>query len=69
MMLARAAGATYGRRPPRPMWSPTVHQRRRSVDPRIVASIAIILALGAIALEIVYAVGRFAITTVEQFPS
>jgi hypothetical protein len=46
-----------------------VHQRRRSVDPRIVASIAILLALAAIALEIVYAVGQFALTAFDQLPS
>ena len=50
---------TEGREPP-------VNERRRRADPRIVASIAIFLAVAAIALELAYTVGRFAMTTVEQ---
>lgn len=36
---------------------------------RLVASVAFILAAAAIALEIAYAIGQFALATVEQFPS
>jgi hypothetical protein len=36
---------------------------------RLVASVAFILAAAAIALEIAYAIGRFALATVEQFTS
>lgn len=43
-----------------------VNLRSRKVDPRIVATVAILLAVTAIALELVYTIGRFAITTVEQ---
>jgi hypothetical protein len=43
-----------------------VNLRRRRADPRIVASIAIFLAVAAIALELAYTVGQFAMTTVEQ---
>jgi hypothetical protein len=43
-----------------------VKERRRRADPRIVAAIAIFLAITAIALELAYTVGRFAMTTVEQ---
>lgn len=37
-------------------------------DPRIVAAVAFVLAVAAIALEIVYTVGRFAMDTVQQIP-
>jgi hypothetical protein len=43
-----------------------VNQRRRTADPRVVASVAFIIAAAAIALEIAYTIGRFAISTVEQ---
>jgi hypothetical protein len=43
-----------------------VNERRRRADPRIVASIAVFIAVVAIALEVAYTVGRFAMTTVEQ---
>lgn len=46
----------------------TVQVRRPRPDPRVVASLAIVVALTAIALEIVYAVGTFAMATVEQIP-
>jgi hypothetical protein len=46
----------------------TMQVRRPRPDPRVVASLAIIAALIAIALEIVYAVGTFAMATVEQIP-
>jgi hypothetical protein len=48
---------------------PTVNERRRRADPRIVATIAIFLAVAAIALELAYTVGRFAMSTVEQIHS
>jgi hypothetical protein len=35
-------------------------------DPRTVAVVAVLLALGAIALEIAYAIGHFVLTTVHQ---
>lgn len=38
----------------------------RRPDPRVVASVAILLALAAIALEIAYAVGHFVLTTVHS---
>ncbi len=41
----------------------------RGVDPRVVAALAFIVAAAAVALEIAYAVGKFAITTVEKIPS
>lgn len=37
-------------------------------DPRVVAAIAIFLAIAAIALEVVYTIGRFAMDTVQQIP-
>lgn len=37
-------------------------------DPRIVAAVALLLAVAAIALEIAYVVGRFVLNTVEQIP-
>jgi hypothetical protein len=43
-----------------------VNERRRRADPRILASIAIFLAVVAIALEVAYTIGQFAMTTVEQ---
>jgi hypothetical protein len=43
-----------------------VNERRRRADPRILASIAIFLAVAAIALEVAYTIGQFAMTTVEQ---
>jgi hypothetical protein len=46
-----------------------VSLRRRTADPRIVAAVAFIIAAAAIALEIAYAVGRFAMDTVEQIPT
>jgi hypothetical protein len=46
----------------------SVNERRRGADPRIVAAVAFVLALAAIALEIVYTVGRFAMDTVQQIP-
>jgi len=46
-----------------------VNLRSRGVDPRIVASVAIFLAVTAIALEIAYTIGTFVMATVEQFPS
>jgi hypothetical protein len=46
-----------------------VRHRPRVADPRIIASVAFILAAAAIALEIVYAIGQFVLATVEQFPS
>lgn len=45
-----------------------MQERRPRPDPRVVASLAIVVALTAIALEIVYAVGTFAMATVEQIP-
>jgi hypothetical protein len=47
----------------------TVNLRRRAADPRIVASVAFVIAAAAIALELAYSIGRFAITTVEQIHS
>jgi hypothetical protein len=38
-------------------------------NPRVTASVAILVALTAITLEIVYAVGRFALETFEQIPT
>jgi hypothetical protein len=46
-----------------------VNERRRRADPRVVASLAIVVSLAAIALEIVYAIGHFAMATFEQIPS
>ena len=46
-----------------------VNQRRRLADPRVVAAAAFIIAAGAVALEIAYTIGRFAISTVEQIHS
>jgi hypothetical protein len=46
-----------------------VNQRRRTADPRVVASVAFIIAAAAIALELAYVIGRFALDTVEQIPS
>lgn len=46
-----------------------MNERRRRADPRIVASIAIFLAVTAIALELAYTVGQFAMATVEQIHS
>jgi hypothetical protein len=46
-----------------------VNLRRRAADPRIVASVAFVIAAAAIALELAYSIGRFAITTVEQIHS
>ena len=43
--------------------------RRRIADPRVVAAVALVLAAAAIALELAYTVGRFALTTVEQIHS
>ena len=34
-------------------------RRRRSLDPRLLAPLALLIAFIAIALEIVYAIGRF----------
>ena len=48
---------------------PSVKERRRGADPRVVASVAIVIAAAAIALEIAYTIGTFAMATVEQFPS
>jgi hypothetical protein len=45
-----------------------VNERRRGLDPRIVASLAIALSIAAITLEVVYAVGRFVMDTFQQFP-
>lgn len=41
---------------------------RGRADPRIVAAVALVLAVTAIALEIAYTVGRFAMDTVQQIP-
>lgn len=38
----------------------------RRMDPRVVASVAILVALAAIALEVAYAVGHFVLTTVHS---
>ncbi|HSW43339.1 MAG TPA: hypothetical protein VLM76_12585 [Patescibacteria group bacterium] len=46
-----------------------MNERRRLADPRVVASVAIVIAAAAIALVIVYTVGEFVLTTVEQYPS
>lgn len=46
-----------------------MNERRRGADPRIVASVALIIAAAAIALELAYTVGRFAIATAEQIHS
>lgn len=43
--------------------------RFRWPDSRIVASVAIFLAVAAIALEMAYTIGTFVMATVEQFPS
>lgn len=45
-----------------------MHQRRARLDARVVASLAIVLALAAIALEVAYTIGTFVLATVEQFP-
>jgi hypothetical protein len=54
----------------KPSWregrEPLVNERRRRADPRVLASIAIFLAVVAIALELAYTIGHFAMTTVEQ---
>jgi hypothetical protein len=46
-----------------------VNERRRRADPRLVASLAILISLAAIALEIAYAVGNFVMATFEKIPS
>jgi hypothetical protein len=46
----------------------TVDRFRGRSDPRIVAAVALLLAVAAIALEIAYVVGRFVLNTVEQIP-
>ena len=43
-------------------------QRRPSADPRIVAAVALVVAAAAIALEIAYVIGRFAMSTVQKLP-
>jgi len=45
-----------------------VNRFRGRADPRIVAAVALVLAVTAIALEIAYTVGRFAMDTVQQIP-
>jgi hypothetical protein len=45
-----------------------VDRFRGRSDPRIVAVVALLLAVAAIALEIAYVVGRFVMNTVEQIP-
>ncbi len=45
-----------------------VNQRRR-VDPRVVAALAIAIAIAAITLEVVYVVGHFAMDTFEKIPA
>ncbi len=47
---------------------PAVKQRRR-VDPRVVATLAIAIAIAAITLEVVYVVGHFAMDTFEKIPA
>ena len=42
------------------------NQRRQLADPRVVAAAALIIAAAAIAIEIAYTIGKFAISTVEQ---
>ena len=46
-----------------------MNRQRRLADPRVIAAVAFILAAAAVALEIVYVIGRFVLTTVEQIPS
>jgi hypothetical protein len=41
-------------------------RRRRSLDPRLLAPLALLLAFIAIALEIVYAIGRLFTSAAEQ---
>jgi len=45
-----------------------VNRLRRGSDPRIVAAVALVIAVAAIALEIAYVVGRFAMDTVQKIP-
>jgi hypothetical protein len=45
-----------------------VDRFRGRADPRIVAAVALVLAVAAIALEIAYTVGHFAMDTVQQIP-
>ena len=45
-----------------------VSQRRR-VDPRVVATLAIAIAIAPITLEVVYVVGHFAMDTFEKIPA
>ena len=42
--------------------------KRRSIDPRLIAPLAMLLAAIAIALELVYAVGRFAGDVFQKLP-
>ena len=41
---------------------------RRGADPRIVAIVALLIAAAAIALELAYVIGRFAMETVQKLP-
>lgn len=43
-----------------------MNQRRRGADPRIVASLALVIAAAALALEIAYVIGRFAMDTAQR---
>lgn len=64
---ARRPGPSLARRDhPLPEARPIV-RNRPSVDPRIVAVVAIVVAIGAISLEVVYVVGRFVLDTFHQF--
>lgn len=45
-----------------------MNDRRPRLDPRVMAVIAIMVAIAAISLEVVYAVGRFVMATVQQIP-
>ncbi len=50
-----------------PLWITVPKARpRRDIDPRIVGLVAIAVSLAAIALEIVYAVGHFALATFQR---
>ena len=44
------------------------HRNRRTIDPRLIAPLAFVLAAVALALVIVYVVGRFVETTVNAVP-
>ena len=45
-----------------------MNRLRRGSDPRIVAAVALVIAVAAIALEIAYVIGRFAMDTVQKIP-